>query len=61
MGIPKDAKQAYVWLELAAKDNHEGARVAREDLSKLMTAEDIANAKLAASEWQPKFPTKPST
>jgi TPR repeat protein len=63
IAVKKDAKEAYMWFELAAKQNHEGAKLAADTLAKTMKAEDIAAAKLAASNWQAKLPAdvKPVT
>ncbi len=42
-----------MWLELAARQEHQGAILARDALAKTMKAEDIAAAKLQASSWKP--------
>ena len=56
IAVKKDSKEAYMWLELAAKQDHVGAQQARDALAKTMKAEEIAAAKLAASNWQAKLP-----
>jgi len=61
IAVKKDSKEAYMWFELAAKQDHVGAAQARDAMAKTMKAEDIAAAKLAASNWHAKLPvdTKP--
>jgi TPR repeat protein len=54
--VKKDAKEAYMWFELAAKQEHVGAKQAADALAKTMKAEEIAAAKLAASSWHAKLP-----
>jgi TPR repeat protein len=63
IAVKKDAKEAYMWFELAAKQDHVFAQQARDALAKTMKAEEIAAAKLAASNWHAKLPAdaKPQT
>jgi len=63
IAVKKDTKEAYMWFELAAKQDHVGAAKARDEMAKTMKAEDIAVAKLAASNWHAKLPAdaKPQT
>lgn len=56
VAVKKDAKLAYMWLDLAGKQDHIGAQQAREELAKKMRAEDIAAAKLLVASWQPVQP-----
>ena len=56
IAVKKDMKEAYMWLELAAKQDHVGAKEARDAMAKTMKAEDIAHAKLAASNWHAVLP-----
>jgi TPR repeat protein len=59
-GVPKDYVLAYMWFDLAAaQESYSDSADAqnRDDLAKLMTADQIAEAQSLAREWKPK--TKP--
>ncbi len=49
-GVPRDSVVAYKWLNLAARTNEE-ARNLRKSLTRLMTAEQIAEGQRLSREW----------
>jgi len=58
-GVPKDFVRAYEWLDLAAsrQANPQERDISirnRDLIAKLMTAEEIAEAKMLAKQWKPK-------
>ena len=53
--VLQDYKQAHMWYNLAAANGHEQARVNREELSKKMTSDQIAEAQKMAREWMEEF------
>ena len=58
-GVPKDYVLAYMWRNLAAggasdADIRERAVKARDELAKVMTSAQVAEAQKRASAWQPK-------
>ncbi|MSR25270.1 MAG: sel1 repeat family protein [Nitrospiraceae bacterium] len=54
LGVPQDYIIAHFWLNLAAAKNLEYAAYARDDLSKIMSPAQIAEAQRLAREWKPK-------
>jgi TPR repeat protein len=52
LGVPKDDVLSYMWLNLAAVKSSDAAK-ARDDLSKKMTLEQIAEAQRLSREWKP--------
>jgi localization factor PodJL len=52
-GVGKDAVEAYKWYMLAADQSHDGAIIARDALAKTMKPEELARAKVLATEWKP--------
>ncbi|NIM62514.1 MAG: hypothetical protein GTO30_12975 [Acidobacteria bacterium] len=50
-GVPRDDVQAYRWLNLAAAAGDTHAGNLRDDLSRRMTREQIAEAQRISSEW----------
>ena len=56
-GVSQNDVQAHKWINLAASRTTEKAedfRSARDELAKIMTAAQIAEAQRLAREWQPK-------
>ena len=47
----KDDVEAYMWLTLAASSGDSQAAEARDSLSKLMSPEDVKDAKQQVLEW----------
>lgn len=59
-GVSQNYVEAHMWFNLAAsrfpaseKSNRDNAVTARDNLAKLMTSEQIAQAQKLASEWKP--------
>ena len=53
-GVPQDDVQARMWLNLAAAQGDELARINRDRLTKQMTPVQLAEAQRLAREWTPK-------
>jgi TPR repeat protein len=53
-GVPQDYVLAYMWCNLAGASGDEHANRSRENLSKKMTPEQIAEAQKLSREWKPK-------
>jgi TPR repeat protein len=53
-GLPQDYVQAHMWLNLAAAHGGLAVQKIRDDLAKLMTPAQIAEAQRIAREWKPK-------
>jgi TPR repeat protein len=53
-GVPQDLVQAHMWFSLAATKGAKGATFLRDDMAKLMTATQIAQAPRRARDWRPK-------
>jgi len=57
-GVPQDYVLAYQWLNLSASKISQKYREAvietRDDLAKVMTSDQIAEAQRLAREWKPK-------
>jgi TPR repeat protein len=51
--VPHDFVQAYMWFQLAAQHGDPLAPRQRDDLQKLMTREQIAQARAMAAAWKP--------
>ena len=51
-GVPKDDVLAYMWYNLAAVQDSDAAKN-RENLTKSMTSEPIAEAQHMSREWKP--------
>ncbi len=54
LGVPQDALQAYVWYSLGAMQGSERARIARDEVAMLLTAEQVAEGERRVFEWGPK-------
>ena len=52
-GVPQDYVRAYMWLALAAQSNEPAASWARDDVARLMTPAQIAEARKLAGDWKP--------
>jgi uncharacterized protein len=55
-GVPQDYVRAHMWLNLSAAQGNQNAAGQRDDVAKLMTPAQIAEAQKLAREWQPKRP-----
>ena len=53
LGVPQDIIQAYMWFNLAAAQGEDGAKRLRDNLAKMMTVDQIAQAQKLAREWKP--------
>ena len=53
-GVPQDLISALMWFNLAAADGFADAAKIRDDIAKLMTPGQIAEAEKLAREWKPK-------
>jgi uncharacterized protein len=57
-GVPQDYVEAYMWFNLAAASDEDAvmalARAARDDVARVMTPEQIADAQTLSREWKPK-------
>jgi len=53
-GVPRDNVLAYVWMNLAASQRDDEAKKHRENLERMMTAAQTAEAQRLAREWKPK-------
>ena len=51
-GVPRDYVQAYMWFSLAAQRDNASAEN-RDAIARLMTPEQIAQAKALAAAWKP--------
>jgi uncharacterized protein len=52
----RDYVRAHMWFNLAAAQGDQDAAKARDDVAKLMTPAQIAEAQKLAREWRPKRP-----
>lgn len=55
-GVPKNYVQAYKWDSLAADRGNATASKNRDEIARLMTEQQIAEAKRLAAEWKPGAP-----
>ena len=55
-GVPQDYVRAHMWFNLSAAQGDQNAARDRDDIAKLMTPAQIAEAQKLAREWQPKRP-----
>ena len=55
-GLPRDYVKAYVWVNLAAAQGQEDAVKLRQELTRIMTADQVAQAQEMSRNWQPKAP-----
>jgi TPR repeat protein len=55
VGIAKDATQAYTWFELAQRGGHKLAKDALNSLTASLSAEQMAEARVAADKWTAKL------
>ena len=58
-GVPYDRLRAHLWFNLAAanfkdEDLANESRIARENVARTMTRDQIAEAQRLAREWKPK-------
>lgn len=53
-GVPEDYVMAHMWYNLAAAQGNKQAWKFREELAKMMTPAQIAEAQKLAREWKPK-------
>ncbi len=51
-GVPKNRTEAYIWFNLAAAEGNQQAFIARADVAKLLSAEQIDEAQTRSREWQ---------
>jgi hypothetical protein len=51
-GLPRDLNRAYFWRLLSLEETSSKQTDELSNLARLMTDEDIADAKRRASEWQ---------
>lgn len=54
IGFPDEPVTSYMWWNLAAAQGHKDAAKWRDDVAKVMTLEQIAEAQKLALEWMPK-------
>lgn len=52
-GVPQDFVQAHVWFNLAAAGGKGGAADSRDEMAKLMSSSQIAEAQGLARQWRP--------
>jgi hypothetical protein len=52
-GVPQDWVQAHLWFNLAVSQGQEEARESRDGITKLLTAEQLAEAQRLARNWRP--------
>ncbi len=52
LSVSKDVVEAHKWLSLSAAQDHTKAREKRDEIAKLMTAEQLAKAERRACEWE---------
>ena len=55
-GVPQDYVRAHMWFNLSAAQGNQDAARNRDNIAKLMTPAQIAEAQKLAREWQPKRP-----
>lgn len=53
-GVPKDFVLAYMWINLAVAQGTQGAEIERDELERLMTRDQIAEAQKLSRKWKPK-------
>ena len=53
-GVPQDLVQAHMWFNIADALGDESAQEERDEVAKLMTPDQIAEAQRMASEWMAK-------
>jgi len=53
-GGPVDYVQAYLWVGLAAAQNHKGAAEERDKIAKKLTSQQLAEVQRLVREWKPK-------
>jgi len=53
-GVPQDYVLAHMWYNLAAAKFNSRSRRARDNVAKMMSTEQIAEAQKLAREWKPK-------
>ncbi len=53
-GVPQDYVLAHMWYNLAAAKFNSRSRRARDNVAKMMSTEQIAEAQRLAREWKPK-------
>jgi uncharacterized protein len=51
MDVEVDIRAAHKWFNLAASRGHRDARICRQEMADMMSAEEIAAAQKAAREW----------
>ena len=54
-GVKEDKIEAYKWLDLSAKSGVQGAINSREGLTRVLSAQQIAEAKRRETEWEKDF------
>lgn len=52
-GVTKDFTEAYVWFNLAAAEGNQTAMIAREEVVKLLTADQLAQGQARSRSWKP--------
>jgi TPR repeat protein len=58
-GVPKDFISAYMWLNLAAASGNDDAAQLRDDVTRMMLPDQIAEAQRLSREWKPKHSEAP--
>jgi TPR repeat protein len=53
-GVPKNNAEAYFWLNLAASQGDRYTTIRRDELERVMTREQIAEAQRRSAAWKPK-------
>ena len=61
-GVPQDAEEAYLWVNLAASgasaENEKEFADARDRIAKTMTSQQLAEAQRRSREWRPQVPPR---
>jgi TPR repeat protein len=52
-GVPRDLVQAYLWLSLAAAQGRRWAERRREEISRVLSAAELTEAKRLLESWRP--------
>ena len=52
-GVPQDHVLAHMWFNLSAAQGNEKARKDRDNVAKVMTPDQLAEAQRLAREWNP--------
>ena len=52
--VERDLIEAYMWLDLAVKQDHRGALKTRGSISQQLSPSEINEAEKRAQDWRPK-------